>query len=189
VSSGLIIFAQDSSFLLMTHHFCSGLPIFAQDSPFLLRTHHFCSGLIIFAQDLSFLFRTQHFCSGLIIFPQNSPFSLRTHHFCSGLAIFAQNSPFFNKKITKNTLVELVTFSLGLVKILSYKDLFHQPYNPLDWVAQTFLNFKCQLKLNWHVHRINLHLRFNWGLNLIDVYATQSRILHRLQYKLIWFKY
>ena len=148
MSSGLIIFAQDSSFLLMTHHFCSGLTIFAQDSPFLLRTPHFCSGLTIFAQDSSFLLKTRHFCSGLTIFAQDSSFFLRTHHFPSELTIFAQNSPFFNKKITKNTLVELVTFSLGLFKILSYKDLFHQPYNPLDWVAQTFLNFKCQLKLN-----------------------------------------
>ena len=128
-----------SSFLLRTHHFCSWLTIFAQDSPFLLRTHHFCSRLVIFVQD--------------------SPFLLRTHHFPSELTIFAQNSPFFNKKITKNTLVELVTFSLGLFKILSYKDLFHQPYNPLDWVAQTFLNFKCQLKLNWHLNLLEMYMK------------------------------
>jgi hypothetical protein len=32
-----------------------------------------------------------------------------------------------------------------------------------------------RLKFTWNVHRINLHLRFNWDLNLIDACATQSR--------------
>ena len=30
------------------------------------------------------------------------------------------------------------------------------------------------LKFTWNVHRINLHLRYNWDLYLIDVCATQS---------------
>ena len=34
-----------------------------------------------------------------------------------------------------------------------------------------------RLKFTWNVHRINLHLRFNWDLNLIGVCATQSRWL------------
>jgi hypothetical protein len=29
------------------------------------------------------------------------------------------------------------------------------------------------LKFTWPVHRKNLHLRFNWDLNLIEVGATQ----------------
>ena len=33
------------------------------------------------------------------------------------------------------------------------------------------------LKFTWNVHEINLHLRFNWDLNLIEVCATQSRSL------------
>ena len=31
-----------------------------------------------------------------------------------------------------------------------------------------------RLKFTWNVHKINLHLRFNSDLNLIDVCATQS---------------
>ena len=30
------------------------------------------------------------------------------------------------------------------------------------------------LKITWNVHEINLHLRYNWDLSLIDVCATQS---------------
>ena len=41
-----------------------------------------------------------------------------------------------------------------------------------DWIAQTSIKYKNQLKLHWHfftwnVHKINLHLRFKWDLNLI----------------------
>jgi hypothetical protein len=58
------------------------------------------------------------------------------------------------------------------------------PYDPQDWVAQTSIKFKHQLKLYWHlkstwnVHEINLQLRFNWYFNLIEVHANQSRLLH-----------
>ena len=48
----------------------------------------------------------------------------------------------------------------------------------LDWVAHTLIKFKSQLKLNWQLkiiwnaHEIDIHLRFNWDLNLIEVCAT-----------------
>ena len=32
-----------------------------------------------------------------------------------------------------------------------------------------------RLKITWNVCEINLHLRFNWDLNLIEVCAAQSR--------------
>ena len=61
---------------------------------------------------------------------------------------------------------------------------FHGKYvfKDQDRVVQTLIKCKCQLKLNWHLKLleiymklINLHLRFNWDLNLIEACATQSR--------------
>ena len=37
---------------------------------------------------------------------------------------------------------------------------------------ELFLKFT--LKITSNVHEINLHLRFNWDLNLIDICAAQS---------------
>ena len=41
---------------------------------------------------------------------------------------------------------------------------------------------KLTLKFTWNVYEINLHLRCNWDLNLIEVCATQSRTFHRKLY-------
>ena len=38
------------------------------------------------------------------------------------------------------------------------------------------------LKITWNVNEINLHLMFNWDLNLIEVCATQSLLLKFKKY-------
>jgi len=61
----------------------------------------------------------------------------------------------------------------------------HYKKNPscdksLDRVAQTLIKFKCHLKFNWlfkitwNVYEMNLHLRCNWELGLLEDCAIQS---------------
>ena len=48
---------------------------------------------------------------------------LLTHLGSPGLIILVWEPPFLLQKISKNALVGLMTFWLGILKILSYKDL------------------------------------------------------------------
>ena len=44
-----------------------------------------------------------------------------------------------------------------------------------DRDVQSSVKFKCQLNFNGHLNFIEMYI--NWDLNLIQVYATQSRCL------------
>jgi hypothetical protein len=68
----------------------------------------------------------------------------------------------WNYKLTRTYIAYLL--------IIIYYWFINQWLMNLDWVVQTFIKFKYQLKLKitWNVHEINVHLRLNWDLYLIE---------------------
>jgi hypothetical protein len=44
----------------------------------------------------------------------------------------------------------------------------------IDWVAQTSIIYKCQLKLYWHLNLFKMYMTLIYTQGLIDICATQS---------------
>jgi hypothetical protein len=38
----------------------------------------------------------------------------------------------------------------------------------LDWVAQTMIKFKCELKLNWHLKLLEMYMKLIYTKSLIE---------------------